>query len=419
MKLTRRVRSFWMASAVLLPALALSAVPIEVLHWWTSGGEAKSIALLKQMMEKQGFDWKDFAVAGGAGENAMTVLKTRVVSGHPPASAQIKGPAIQEWAAMGVLTPLDDVAKAESWGKLLPPVVQKTMQYKGNYVAVPVNVHRVNWLWVNPAVFKKADAKIPTTWDEFVTSAQKIQKAGFLPVAHGGQAWQDATVFEAIVLGVGGTSLYQRAFVDLDPKVGEDPKMQKAFEAFRTYQSFTDKNNSGRDWNLATAMVIEGKAAMQIMGDWAKGEFTNAGKKPGVDFQCVPVPGTQEDYTFNIDSFVMFKQSDPQMKKAQDTLAKMILNPEFQTTFNVNKGSIPVRTDLPKSKFDACGQRSMSEFMASSKHGTLLPSMAHNMSASSKAQGAMFDVITQYFNSNQSPKEAATAFANALKSARL
>ena len=37
--------------------------------------------------------WKDFAVAGGGGETAMTVLKSRVVSGKPPTAAQIKGPA--------------------------------------------------------------------------------------------------------------------------------------------------------------------------------------------------------------------------------------------------------------------------------------------------------------------------------------
>jgi glucose/mannose transport system substrate-binding protein len=40
-------------------------------------------------------------------------------------------------------------------------------------------------------------------------------------------------------------------------------------------------------------MVIEGKGGMQMMGDWAKGEFLKAGKKPGTDFVCVRFPGTQ------------------------------------------------------------------------------------------------------------------------------
>ncbi len=135
---------------------------VEVLHYWTSGGEAKSAAELKKIMAAKGHAWKDFAVAGGGGDNAMTVLKSRVVAGNPPSAAQIKGPAIQEWAQEGVLANLDSVAQAEKWDSLLPQVVANVMKYKGNYVAAPVNVHRVNWVWANPEVLKKAGvAKMP------------------------------------------------------------------------------------------------------------------------------------------------------------------------------------------------------------------------------------------------------------------
>jgi glucose/mannose transport system substrate-binding protein len=192
-----------------LGAVGARAAEVEVLHWWTSGGEAKSVAELKKMVEAKGDKWKDFAVAGGGGENAMTVLKSRVVSGTAPTAAQIKGPSIQEWGAEGVLANMDNVAKAGHWDALLPPVVSNVMKYKGNYVAVPVNVHRVNWMWVNPEVFKKAGASVPKTWDEFAAAAEKIQKAGYVAVAHGGQPWQDFTVFESVVLGVGGPAFYK------------------------------------------------------------------------------------------------------------------------------------------------------------------------------------------------------------------
>ena len=146
---------------------------VEVLHWWTSGGEAASVAVLKELLEKEGHVWKDFAVAGGGGDAAMTVLKSRAVAGNPPTAAQVKGPQIQMWGDEGVLTNLDDVAKAENWDKLIPEVVAEVMKYEGHYVAVPVNVHRINWMWANPDVFKKADAKIPTTWEQFETAAKK------------------------------------------------------------------------------------------------------------------------------------------------------------------------------------------------------------------------------------------------------
>ena len=108
-------------------------------------------AELKRLLEAKGHTWKDFAVAGGGGESAMTVLKSRVVSGKPPTAAQIKGPSIQEWGDEGVLATLDEVAKQGGWDELLPAVVANVMKYKGSYVAVPVNVHRVNWMWVMSA----------------------------------------------------------------------------------------------------------------------------------------------------------------------------------------------------------------------------------------------------------------------------
>ncbi|HVK33510.1 MAG TPA: ABC transporter substrate-binding protein, partial [Burkholderiaceae bacterium] len=185
-------------------ATAAHAGEVEVLHWWTSGGEAKAAAALKSSMQAKGHTWKDFAVAGGGGDAAMTVLKSRVVSGNAPAAAQIKGPSLQEWAKEGVLANLDATAKAEKWDEVLPKVVSDAMKYKGNYIAVPVNVHRVNWLWASPAAFQKAGAKLPTNWDEFFVAAEALRKAGVTPVAHGGQNWQDFTTFEAVALGVGG-----------------------------------------------------------------------------------------------------------------------------------------------------------------------------------------------------------------------
>src|SRR5499427_2151610 len=164
----------------------------------------------------------------------MTVLRSRVVSGSPPTAAQVKGPTIQEWGAEGTLASIDGVAKKANWDALLPPVVSNVMKYKGHYVAAPVNVHRVNWMWVNPEVFKKAGAQVPKTWDEFAVAAEKIEKAGFIPVAHGGQPWQDFTVFESVVLGVGGADFYKKALVDLDQNALRSPTMEKAFATLRT-----------------------------------------------------------------------------------------------------------------------------------------------------------------------------------------
>lgn len=386
----------------LAAAASAHAADVEVLHYWTSGGEAKSAIELKKIMQAKGHVWKDFAVAGGGGDNAMTLLKSRVVSGNAPSAAQVKGPAIQEWATEGVLANMDATAKAEQWDANLPKVVADVMKYKGNYVAAPVNVHRVNWLWGNSDVLAKSGvAGTPKTWDEFFAAADKIKKAGFIPLAHGGQSWQDFTVFESVALGVGGAKFYQDALVKLDPKAINSDTMKKVLETFRRVKTYTDAASPGRDWNLTTGLVIQGKAGFQLMGDWAKGEFLAAGKAPGKDFVCAAAPGTANAFTFNVDSFIMFKVKDAKAQAAQADLASALLSNDFQQSFNLNKGSIPVKLNLPMDKFDDCAKLSSKDFVETAKTGNLLPSIAHGMAVRPAVEGGIKDVISQFWNDDK------------------
>jgi len=414
-KLLRNILAICLAVGML--ASSAIAGEVEVLHWWTSGGEAKSVAVLKDLLEKEGHTWKDMAVAGGAGANAMTVLKSRAVSGNPPTAAQVKGPQIQQWGDEGVLTNLDDVAMAANWDKLLPKVVADVMKYKGRYVAVPVNVHKINWMWANPEVFKKSGAKIPTTWAEFETAAKKIQAAGFIPVGWGGQNWQEATVWESIVLGIGGSDFYKKALIEADPEALGSATMVKCFDTLRMVLQYIDKDAPGRDWNLATSMVIQGKAGMQFMGDWAKGEFKAAGKKFGTDYIAMPVPETSNGYLFNVDSFIMFNVKDAGAKKAQKAMARLIMEPKFQEVFNINKGSIPCRLGMSRAPFDFPAICSFDTFEATAASGALLPSMAHEMAVFPAIRGAMFDVVTHFCNSDMASAQAAKNLAAEVKSA--
>jgi glucose/mannose transport system substrate-binding protein len=390
---------------------------VEVLHWWTSGGEAKAVGELKKAFEAQGGTWIDSPIAGGGGDAAMTALRARVVAGNPPAAVQLKGPGIQEWARQGALNDVDAVAQRDHWDDVLPPVLAGIMKYEGKYVAAPVNIHRVDWLWANPEVLKKAGiTDMPKTWDEFNADAEKLKAMGITPLAHGGQPWQDATVFEDVVLGVGGADFYRKALVELDQEALTSDTMIKAFDQLRTIRGYVDPNFSGRDWNLATAMVMKGEAAFQIMGDWAKGEFLAAGKVPGTDFICAPTPGGA--FNLNSDSFTFFKVKEADEIEGQQVLAGLIMSPEFQETFNLAKGSIPARTDVKLDKFDSCALKSHEDLLAAIKNNTLVPSMAHEMAVPRSVRGEFLDLVTAFFNSDMSSADAVTQLAAAVKRAQ-
>ncbi|CAN0605641.1 unnamed protein product, partial [Ectocarpus sp. 12 AP-2014] len=176
----------------------------------------------------------------------------------------------------GILGDVNDVAAAEGWDDVLPRAVQAFSKIDGDYVAAPTNVHRTDMIWASKAAFDQIGAEYPTTWEDFNALAPRFVEAGIIPVAHGGQAWQEAYMFEALVIGVGGPDFYREALVDLNPEALSSETMESVFAQMGEIRGMVDENFSGRDWNLATSMVISGEAAMKIMGDWAKGELTNA-----------------------------------------------------------------------------------------------------------------------------------------------
>lgn len=415
----KKIVSLFAAAALTLPVapVAVAEDSVEVLHWWTSGGEAAALNVLKQDLEGKGIGWDDMPVAGGGGEQAMTVLRARVAAGNPPTAVQALGFDILDWAAQGAVADLNNVANAEGWDAVVPPALQKFSKYQGKWVAAPVNVHSTNWMWINKAVLDKAGAAVPTDWNSLVAALDKVRAAGLIPLAHGGQAWQDATVFDSVVLATGGADFYKKALVDLDSAALSGNTMKTVFERMRTLRGYVDDNFSGRDWNLASAMVINGEAAVQIMGDWAKGEFLKAGKKPNQDFLCIRFPGTQGMVTFNSDQFVMFGVGEGK-RAAQNELAKAIMSPTFQSAFNVVKGSVPARTDVSDAAFDDCGKKGMKDLSQAAASDNLMGSLAHGHAAPSSVKNAMYDVITAHFNGEMSDAEAAKELANAVAAAQ-
>jgi len=384
----------------------------EVLHYWTSGGEAKSVAVLQKEFADKGGSWTDVPVAGGGGDAAMTALRARVLSGNAPTAVQLKGPAIQEWYEEGVLADISDVAEANNWDAVLPASIAGHMKCEGTWCAAPVNVHRVDWIWANAEVLSANGIEMPTTWEGFNAAAEKLQEAGIIPLAHGGQAWQDATVFEAVALGILGPEGYRKAFVELDKETLTSDAMIAVFDQMRIMRGFVDSNFSGRDWNLATSMVMNGEAAFQIMGDWAKGEFMAAGKVPGEDFLCASAPG--EGFLYNVDSFAMFDVDGEDKKAGQQLLAELVVGQNFQKVFNLNKGSIPARTDVALDEFDDCARLSADDMQASSDGDALLPSYAHGMALRGAQAGAITDVVTAHFNSDMSSADAVQMLADGI-----
>jgi glucose/mannose transport system substrate-binding protein len=389
------------------PSFAADPANVEVLHYWTSGSEAAGLGVLKDLLSKDGVKWSDSPVAGGTGANMRQVLRARIAAGNAPAAVQVHAQDVKQWGDEGVLVDLTALAKKEGWDKIIAPELIPLITVKGEYVAVPVNVHRSNWLWYNKKIFDKIGAKPPATWDEFNAVADKLLAAGITPLALGGQPWQELDLFESLVLAIGGPDFYRKAIVEQSEEALRSPTMVKVFDQLRKLNKYVDANYPGRDWNLATSMVIKGDAAMQIMGDWAKGELTLAKLEPNVDYGCVPAPGTAGGFIWLTDNFGFFKSKDPATQAGQGAMASAILTKEFQEAFSPKKGSIPVRIDVSTDGLDFCGKQAFKDRAEAQKNRTALPSLAHNAAASSTRTGVFLDVISTFFETKSMTTQAA------------
>jgi glucose/mannose transport system substrate-binding protein len=378
----------------------------EVIHWWTAGGEAAAIKELAAAYTKAGGTWIDTPIAGGGGAQARTVMANRAMGGDAPTAAQYNyGRQYEEIIREGLLNDLNAVATKGKWDELLPEKIRNAVKVNGKYYAVPVNLHNENWVWFNKAVLAKAGAKEPTTLDEMFAAMDKVKAAGgAVPLALGGQGWQEGITFRGVLLAVGGQDLYLKTYQAKDVS---GPQFRKAAETFRKLKGYVDAGSPGRDWNLATGMVIEGKAAFQMMGDWAKGEFVNAGKTAGKDYGCFMAGGPKMPYAIGGDVFVFPKGKG--VEAAQIKLAELIMSPAIQVAFNHRKGSIPVRTDVDTSKLDVCSQAGVQAV----KERRLLQS--DNELITPDAKGATEDAISKFWNSPQSVDDFVKAFAVAVK----
>lgn len=406
-------------SAALMTGTAMAEPKVLMMHQWDSGSDAASIAKLGEMFEAKGGKWEQTAISGHTA-NTLAKLRADVVAGSAPAAVQLKGPEIGEWDKAGGTANLDDLAAAEGWDKVVAPELLPVMKPNGHWVAAPMNIHRINWIWGSTKVMQEAGiTELPKTWEEFNADCEKVVATGKICLSHSTADWTDSTVFEVIVYGM-DIDLYRKAFVEGDPEALRSDGMIKAFDEMRLIMSkYTDPGMVGREWNSMSQLVGQGDAAFHIMGDWTIGLFKAAGYEEGKDYVCgqAPTDWGKPGFILNSDSVVFFQQNDPDYQEGQKLLASTILSPEFQTVFNISKGSIPARLDVDLSNgFNPCQQLSQKDLQASIDGGTLVRSMAHNMTIAQKYRGAIMDTITEFVNTpDMSSADAANAMADAVE----
>jgi glucose/mannose transport system substrate-binding protein len=330
---------------------ASASCQLSVFSWWTGGGEAAGLDKLIKIWNKQNptCKFKNETVAGGAGSNAKAVLAQRLSANNPPDSFQgHAGKELLDYIKAGQVQPINAIYAKYKFNRVMPRSLLSQISYKGKLYSVPVNIHRANILWYNPAVLKKAGiASAPKTWAEFTAALDKAKAAGVIPLALGEQ-WTQKHLFETILISTLGPAGWAKLWTPAGDwnSAGVKTAIQRFDELLKNH---TNSDAASLTWQDAGKLVIDGKAAFNVMGDWQDGYFSgttkggNLAKKPGTDYGWIAVPGTGGVFDWLSDSFTLPKGA-PHAAAAAKWLA-FLGSKQAQDTFNPVKGSIPARQD--------------------------------------------------------------------------
>ena len=387
------------------------ATDLEVTHWWTSGGEAAAVAELAKAFDATGNKWVDAAIAG-SGATARPIMISRITGGDPMGATQFNhGRQAEELVEAGLMRDLTDLATAEKWTEVIrPKSLLDSCTIDGKIYCAPVNIHSWQWLWLSNKAFEQAGVPVPKNWDEFVAAAPALEKAGLVPLALGGQAWQTSGAFDVMLAALGGKDLFLKVYADKDAEVAAGPEIAKVFQAADQARKMA-KGSNVQDWNQATNLVITGKAGGQIMGDWAQGEFQVAGQVAGKDYTCLPGLGVNEMIATGGDAFYFPLLQDEEKSKAQVELAKGARRPKTQVAFNLKKGSLPVRGDVDLNAANDCMKKGL-DILAK---GNIIPATDQLLTQDTQKQKE--DLFSEFFSSDLTPEDAQKRFAELIAAA--
>ncbi len=390
-------------STVMLSSVAAVA-DSDVSHNWNAENEVAAMKVFRDKYEALGGEWKETTFPDT--EQSISSTKTRIIGGKPPMALQSTlGGTMLEFAEGGLLQNMNDVAANDGWEEKLSPGLPAVAKYEGNYVAAPVFLDVINWMYTNNEVLKSAGIDAPETFDDFIASLPVLQEKGFIPIAVGGQSWQEAILFDHIILGVGGAELYD-AVMSGDEGAVASPLMLKVFEQMGNLRQYTDEGKSGRSWNDTNTLMVSGKAAYFFMGPWAAGGYSDLGAEGG-KWSCRVTPWSN-GLTAVADGFQFIAVDSEDDKKAQALFAQAVMDKDTQIAAAKAKGTLPAVKGAKEEDFEGCPAKAVAAMQ-------VRQTVTHWNGRKADIGNAVKDTVTAYWNSEMSAAAGHAALIAAMK----
>ena len=383
------------SASVLMMGTAGVQAGSDVSHNWNAENEVDAMRVFREKYEALGGTWKETTFPDT--EQSIASVKTRIIGGEPPMALQSTlGGTSQDFANNGLLADISGVADAEDWDARLPAGLAAIAKHDGHYVAAPVFVDVINWMYTNNDVLEAAGIAAPNSFDDFMASLPVLKEAGKTPIAIGGDSWQIAILFDHVILAAGGDALYDGVMSgDADAVAGAD--MLHAFEMMGELRGFTDEGSAGRSWNDTASLLIAGDGAYFFMGPWAAGAFSDMGDEGG-SWSCRLTPW-DGSIAAVADGFQFIAGGSDEDAAAQALFASAVMDPATQIAAASAKGTLPAVTGASADDFEGCPAKAVAAMQVGN-------TVTHWNGRASDIGTAVKDTLAAFWSSDMSAADA-------------
>lgn len=298
-------------------------------------------------------------------EGYKTAIRNFLTADSPDLANWYAGNRMAPFVNSGQFLDVSDVWADNNLGEQLASA-KASMTIDGKQWGVPYTYYQ--WgIYYNKDVYKAAGVEVPTTWDGFIENCAKFQAAGVDCLTTGSKAlWPAAGIFDYLNMRTNGYEFH------MDLTAGKvawtDDKVRATFAEWAKVVPYTTENHAAIDWQDAGALLVQGKAANYVMGNFAVAVFKEGGMtNDSLGFMVFPeiTPGLPRAEEAPTDT-IHIPAGAKNVEDAKKFLA-YVARADVQTKLNAALGQLPTNKDASVDAADpylAAGFESLSSAYA-------------------------------------------------------
>jgi len=278
-------------------------------------------------------------------EGYKTSIRNFLTAEAPDLATWYAGNRMLPYVNAGLFEPVDDVWAEQNLDKSLASAAA-SMTIDGKKWGVPYTYYQ--WgVYYRKDIFAANNISVPTNWAEFKAAGETLKAAGVTPITIGTKyLWTAAGVFDYINLRTNGYDFH------MSLTKGEIPWTdERVVKTMNNWKELVDAgffldNHAAYSWQEALAPMIQGKAGMYVMGNFAVAPLRDAGlTKDQLGFFQFPIIDPAIEVAEEAPTDTIHIPANAKNKVDAKKFLAYIASAKVQTQMNKTLGQLPINAD--------------------------------------------------------------------------